>query len=167
MKLETSHEFLAMGPDFNTAQKAVLRFLDTTQLVRYDAVRVETHACLSATDAGFWPRIEQGLEDNRQVLRQLASELKESGVFSLDEALTLHQGFQSKLFHTIAHMLDGFFGIDSCFYNLATDSHWLTADLKKEIEAAPEDFWLIRVSGFLKTATREKAILLRTFEKNP
>jgi len=40
-------------------------------------------------------------------------------------------------------MLDGFIGIDSVFYNLAEDSHWLSAPLRKTIEQHPEHYWLV------------------------
>lgn len=167
MKLEAVHELLAIGPDFETAKNQVLKFFDKTQLVRYDSVEILKEDSLSGADARFWERIAQGMGGNRQIINELIEDLKEIGAFSLSDAAELPQGFQSKTFHTIAHMLDGFFGIDSCFYNLVDDSHWLTDPLKQEILASPNEFWLIKVLGKFKALSPDKAALLRTFEPEP
>lgn len=164
MKLEAVHELLAIGPDFKSAKNQVQNFFDKTQLVRYDSVDILKEDSLSAADSEFWERIEQGVEGNRQIINELTEELKEVGTFSLSDAAKLPQGFQSKTFHTIAHLLDGFFGIDSCFYNLLDDSHWLSNSLKQEIIASPSEFWLIRALGKFKVLSSHKAAVLRTFE---
>lgn len=167
MKLEAVHELLAIGPDFETAKNQVLKFFDKTQLVRYDSVEFLNEDSLSAADSKFWERIEQGVKGNRQIIDELIEDLKEVGTFSLSDAAKLPQGFQSKTFHTIAHLLDGFFGIDSCFYNLLDDSHWLSDSLKQEIIASPAEFWLIKAIGKFKALGPNKAAVLRTFEPEP
>ncbi|MBU1627836.1 hypothetical protein KKB18_10745, partial [bacterium] len=115
MKLEAVHELLAIGPDFEIAKNQVQRFFDKTQLVRYDSVEILKEDSMSAANSKFWERIGLGEEGNRQIITELIEDLKEIGTFSLSDAAKLPQGFQSKTFHTIAHLLDGFFGIDSCF----------------------------------------------------
>ena len=164
MKLEASHELLAIGPDFAAAKSYVLRFFDKTQLVRYDSVAVAADQAVSAEHATFWDRIEQGMAANRQVLAELLEELKESGVFSLGDLEELPQGYQSKTIHTVAHLLDGFFGIDTVFYNLVEDCHWLSATLRQEILADPSEYWLIKATGTFKVLSPEKAAILRKFE---
>ena len=165
MKLEITHKILAMEPDFEKSCGHVLRFLDRTSLVQYDAVRVVADHSCSATDPRFWPSLEQGLADNHKVLKQLTGELRAAGTKEFSDLLTMPQGFQSKIFHTMAHLLDGFFSIDSQFYNLPEDSHWVGDSLRKQIEADPEDFWLITVKASLESLKHQTIAGLRSFEK--
>jgi hypothetical protein len=165
MRLEVSHWFLSMAPDFAKARGHALRFLERTQLVRYDAVQVvETESC-SGADQRFWPLLEQGLADNREVLGKLLGELRSAGIRELNDILSLPQGFQSKIFHTMAHLLDGFFGIDSRLYILPEDSHWASDGLRRQITATPEDFWLIKTVGELASLEQASVFRLRRFEK--
>jgi len=165
MKLEVTHKILAMEPDFAKSSAHVLRFLDHTSLVQYDAVRVVAAESYSATDPRFWPWLEQGLAANRQVLTQLTGELRAAGTKEFGDLVAMPQGFQSKIFHTMAHLLDGFFGIDSQFYSLPDDSHWLEASLRRQIETDPEDFWLITVVATLESLKHQAISGLRSFEK--
>lgn len=165
MKLEVTHTILAMEPDFEKSTAHVLRFLDRTPLVQYDAVRVVAAQSCSGADPRFWPCLEQGLADNRQVLRQLTGELRAAGTKEFSDLPAMPQGFQSKIFHTMAHLLDGFFGIDSRFYSLPEDSHWLGASLRRQIEADPEDFWLVTVVATLESLKHQTFAGLRSFEK--
>lgn len=165
MKLEVTHKILAMEPDLEKSSGHVLRFLDHTTLVQYDAVRVVEAESCSGSDPRFWPWLEQGLADNRKVLTQLTGELRAAGTKEFSDLLAMPQGFQSKIFHTMAHLLDGFFGIDSQFYSLPEDSHWLGDSLRKEIEANPEDFWLITVKATLESLEHHTIAGLRSFEK--
>ena len=165
MKLEVTHKILAMEPDFEKSSAHVLRFLDHTSLVHYDAVRVVAAESCSGADPRFWPWLEQGLADNRRVLTQLTGELRTAGTKEFNDLLAMPQGFQSKIFHTMAHLLDGFFGIDSQFYSLPDDSHWLEASLRRQIETDPEDFWLITVVATLESLKHQAISGLRSFEK--
>jgi hypothetical protein len=106
------------------------------------------------------------LADNRQVLQKLIGELQAAGINDFNDLSAMPQGFQSKIFHTMAHLLDGFFGIDSRFYNLQEDSHWLSASLRRQIEAGPpEEFWLITVVATLEAKEHHAIAGLRSFEK--
>ena len=165
MKLEVVHNFLARGADLEAAQAHVLGFLEKTNLVHYTAVRVVAAETCSALDPRFWGLLEEGEACNREAMAKMVDELQEAGVSSLDNLLTLSQGFESKLLHTIAHMLDGFFGIDSEFYNLPEDAHWLSGQLRDEIKADPEGFWLVKVSATLTALERNTVVALRTFEE--
>lgn len=165
MKFKIIHKILTMEPDFAKSAAHVLRFLDHTSLVQYDAVLVVAAQSCSGVDPLFWPWVEQGQVDNRQVLQDLIGELQAADTLGFNDLLTMPQGFQSKIFHTMAHLLDGFFGIDSRFYNLPEDSHWLGDSLRKQIESTPDDFWLITVEAAL--AVKEHTVIagLRSFEK--
>lgn len=165
MKFEVAHTILVMAPDFEKSAGHALRFLDRTPLVRYDAVRVVAEESCSGTDPRFWPALEKGLAGNRQVVAQLSDELRAAGTKEFSDLLTMPQGFQSKLFHTMAHMLDGFFGIDSRFFSILEDSHWLGDSLREQMEEEPEDFWLIRVIGTLESKEHHAVAGLRSFEK--
>lgn len=165
MKLENSHLMLVMAPDAAKAASLVRRFLERTQLVRYDAVHLYQEEGQNAAAAGFAARLEEGLEANRRALDEVVVELKRAGIRSLDELARIPQGYQSKLAHTAVHLLDGFFGIDSAFYNLVEDSHWLTSQLRREIELAPEDYYLLPLKGELGFAGRQHLVgPLRGFE---
>ncbi|OGQ97924.1 MAG: hypothetical protein A2505_09140 [Deltaproteobacteria bacterium RIFOXYD12_FULL_55_16] len=165
MKFEVTHKILTMEPNLAKSAAHVLRFLDHTPLVQYDTVRVEAAQSCSGADQRFWPWVEQGLADNRQVLTKLIGELQMAGTREFSDLLTIPQGFQSKIFHTMAHLLDGFFGIDSQFYNLPEDSHWLGDSLRRQIEADPEDFWLVTVVATLEAKEHHALAGLRSFEK--
>ncbi|MFA7346935.1 MAG: hypothetical protein WCZ86_04150 [Desulfurivibrionaceae bacterium] len=165
MKLEVTHKILTMEPDLEKGAAHVLRFLDRTTLVHYDAVRVVTEQCCSGTDPRFWPCLEQGLADNHRVLTQLIGELRAAGTKEFNDLPAMPQGFQSKIFHTMAHLLDGFFGIDSQFYSLPEDSHWLGESLRKQIEASPEEFWLVTVVATLESLEHHAIAGLRSVEK--
>ncbi len=164
MRLENTHEILAIGPDFDSAKDYVLRFLDKTQLVKYDSVHVDPAEAVHATQPEFWEKVAQGMEGNRLVIDELLHELKESGISSLDDLRDLPQGYQSKTIHTITHLLDGFFGIDSVFYCPLEDSHWVSDALRQEILDDPSDYWLIKATGSFKVINREKAAILRKYE---
>lgn len=165
MKLENSHYMLAMAPDANRAMAAVHRFFHRTQLVRYDKVEVAEQAVLVASDPRFWPTAEEAMAQNSRVLREIIAELKKAGIRSLDDLVTLPQGYQSKLAHTATHLLDGFFGIDSAFYSLVEDSHWISKPLGREILLRPEEYYLLPVQGELMVDRHRQLVgTLRQFE---
>lgn len=157
-ELEITHDILVSGPDADSCKKRVLRFFDKTQLVKYDSIHFEEGKTLSAEKELFWTRVTDGIAANRRVIQELADELKESGFETADDLPTLPQGYQSKILHTITHILDGFIGIDSRFYNLEEDSHWLSEPLREKIKADPTAFWLVAVQADFQAV--EKASLI-------
>ncbi|MGV1100640.1 hypothetical protein ACUUL3_14685 [Thiovibrio sp. JS02] len=165
MRLEVSHRILVMGPDLGKSMAHALRFLERTPLVQYDSARAIAAESCPGTDSRFWPWLEEGIAANRQVLAKLFADLRAAGTRDFQDLLHLPQGFQSKIIHTAAHILDGFFGIDSVFYNLAEDSHWLSETLRNQITAAPEEFWLIKLVATLEALEHGSVSSLRSFEK--
>ena len=154
------HKILSFADNFAAAQKYVQGFFDNTMLIHYDNVKIIEELSLSAADEDFWPEINSSIEQNKSVLSTHIDELKETGCLSVDDFTTLAHGYPSKVFHLIAHLLDGFIGIDSRFYNLPEDSHWLSEKLKNTILAVPENYWLIHVEG--QFISESKASLIHT-----
>ncbi len=69
------------------------------------------------------------------------------GVSLLNDLENMPQGYRTKMLHVITHLLDGFFGIDSYFYNLEEDSHQVSEELKKKMAGELTDYWLLPVEG--------------------
>jgi hypothetical protein len=141
--LESYHEFLSEGADLRACTERLFTFLENYQLVRYRSVEVVEKSCLSAADGSFSGRLDDSLEVNGQRIRSFLEELRQEGVEYLTDLESLPQGYQSKTLHTLTHLLDGFFGIDSHFYNLIEESHGVSARLKKKIKSDPDGYMLL------------------------
>jgi hypothetical protein len=148
---------LSEGKSPEACKTQVMNFFEQTTLVRYDNIVVD-EIILSATDPKFSEELDLGLKRNRQTLRKFIDELGETGFETRSDLMAVDQGYQSKILHIIAHFLDGFVGIDSVFYNLVEDSHWLSNDTKEQIDQEPDRFNLL----FLKcySLTPKEAALL-------
>ncbi|MDH4320194.1 MAG: hypothetical protein OEV73_01715 [Desulfobulbaceae bacterium] len=157
-----THLMLAYGPDFDGCRRQVERFFARTILVKYDSVTVIAEKSCSATDREFWSKLATGIDENRNLAAGLLAELKEAGITELDSLTTLPQGYASKTLHTIAHLLDGFFGVDSRFYNLNDDSHWLNESQQALVKQKPEQFWLLHVEASSQTGAADQVATLRT-----
>lgn len=142
-----THVFLVSGQDYETSRNKVMRFFDKNVLVKYDTIDIVAEESCPAPSAEFWERAESAIAQNRKQLINLVRELQESGHGDLNGWDSLPQGYPSKIVHTIAHLVDGFFGIDSAFYNLIDDSHWISSSLRREIERSRNGFWLVKAVG--------------------
>jgi len=162
--LEISHDILITGSDFESCRQQVERFFKRTTLIRYDEVLVSENESLKGTDVNFPARIAAGLKANRKVLGEFLANLKEEGFSSLDDLQSLEKGYLSKILHTIAHLQDGFFGIDSRFYNLEEDSHGISRHLQQKITATPHGYWILRVRGRIASPGEDPFDAFRTFE---
>lgn len=145
MGLSVFHDFLVKSTDFSSARLHVDNFLKKTTLIRYASVCFDESRSFSADQKEFWDRLERGIAENRQIVSDLISELELCGHRSLKDLASFKQGFESKILHTVTHMLDGFIGVDSACYNLVEDSHWLTTSLREEIRQQPNHYWLVHV----------------------
>lgn len=141
------HKILTKGPDFEFSQKRVLRFFKKYQLVSYSHVHVIESESLHASSHDFEGRLQKALLKNRQLLHNLLNELPSEGYTTIQDLQTMPQGHRTKLFHVITHLLDGFFGLDTHFYNLEEDSHWVSEELWKKIRALPAHYWLLPVKA--------------------
>jgi hypothetical protein len=151
--LQASHEILVVGADLVTCRQKTLRFFAKNILVRYDSVTIVDDESVNGAHPRFWERVEAGEAANRMALANMLADLKAEGFQQLDDIMQLRQGYQSKVFHTIAHLLDGFFGIDTALYNLEDDSHWLSKERQQQIEAAPHTCWLVKVAAESRGST--------------
>jgi hypothetical protein len=162
--LEISHDILIAGSDLKSCVQHVKRFFAATMLIRYDQVMISEKESLNGTAEKFRGRIEAGLRANQKVLGEFLENLKEEGFESLEDIRSLEKGYLSKILHTIAHLQDGFIGIDSRFYNLEEDSHGVSRHLQQKIAATPHNYWILRVTGRIASAGEDPFDALRTFE---
>ena len=145
--VDARHKFLVQGEDIDSCSVNIHTFLNSYQLVRYGTVEVEEATSLAGGSPGFLGRLDEAIAENRRRIRVLLEELQEEGVKTLLQLETLPQGYQSKTLHTITHLLDGFFGIDTFFYNLVEGSHGVSDELRKRIAAEPAAYMLISVKA--------------------
>lgn len=158
MKKIAHHLMLVAGPSHSSCRKQVKTYFARTELVRYDQIEIDEAATLSAVHRDFDGALADGLNQNRRILEGLIRDLQDTGIAAATDLLKIRQGYQSKVLHIATHFLDGFIGIDSFFYNLIDDSHWLPEQTQQAIAADPEEYWLIPVNGFSESP--EKAALI-------
>jgi hypothetical protein len=158
MQIIARHEILVAGDSFESCRKQVVDFFARTQLVRYDRVTIDDGGSRPGSHQDFGKCVTGAIQKNRNILEGLSDDLKDAGVQTTADLLTLPQGYPSKVLHILTHFLDGFIGIDSIFYNLIDDSHWLPEQTRQAISAAPDGYWLIPVDCF--SDTPEKAALI-------
>lgn len=152
MEMKKTHWMLCAGDDFGSAHASALAFFNKSILLSYDALRAIEHASCSAEDSSFWEGVEGGITANRLVLRGFLDDLRAEGCQHIDDLAALPLGYPSKLLHLISHLLDGFIGIDSVFYNLVEDSHWLSEKLREKIRQTPTKYWLVRIEASFMSA---------------
>lgn len=158
--MKAIHLFLVEAQGRKSAVKKVENFLRHYSLVVYEEILLEEDEAISATSSWFWQKASEAMEENRKAIKQLFSVLEEEGYESPQDMALIPQGYLSKIFHTVAHLLDGFFGVDSRFFNLVEDSHWISKRLEKKILDAPSRYWLMPVSGLCSyRKKREEPIL--------
>lgn len=140
-----SHLFLVRAKTTALAGRHVARYLDSNELISYTAFFVPEAEILAGSDPAFTAQLERGLAANRTFGRRMLDHLRAEGITELDQLLDLEQGYATKVLHTLTHLLDGFIGIDSMFYNLIEDSHGLSPSLAATLCANPEGCWLVSV----------------------
>jgi len=158
-----THWMLCAGDDFATARGSVRSFFKKSILLAYDDVYAVEHTSCSAEDERFWRELEAGVAANRLVLRGFLDDLRAEGCREIEDLTTLSLGYPSKVLHLIAHLLDGFIGIDSVFYNLLEDSHWLSDELRDIIRETPARYWLVKVEASFMSA--ETAAIIHMTKK--
>ncbi len=159
------HYLLLESSNLKTAELYAHYFFDHNDLVRYNSVAIESSAIICGNDSEFFKNIETGLKANRQAINSLVDELHAEGASDPQAWSTLQQGYTTKLLHTVIHLLDGFFGIDSVFYNLVENSHQVTDALLTRINEHPEKYWLVPVTGMSVHGNADRVPSLRPFGK--
>jgi len=141
------HEILVKGNGYQVCRERVLAFFNTYQLVRYSHIDTVEKKSLPASSPEFEDRLQRAVLRNRRILNDLTRELQEENVLTLDDLRVMPQGYKSKMLHVITHLLDGFFGIDTCFYNLEEDSHWVSDEFRQKVKALPSHYWLLYIEA--------------------
>lgn len=159
MEKIAQHKVLVAGESFANCCDQVHRFFDLTSLVIYDCIQVIDDKCCSGLDADFFETVATAQQKNREMLNTLIEELQQTGAKTIGDLRQLEHGYPSKVLHIISHLLDGFIGIDSHFYNLPADSHWLAEEALAAIREEPDSYWLIHIDCY--SASPEEAGLLR------
>jgi len=157
MKQLARHIILIKNSSREEATAQIQSFFDKTNLVTYDRITFVGDG-IAGHENDFQTTLKKGLERNRATLAAFVSELRESGFTEQTDLNSMAQGYQSKLLHIIAHFLDGFIGIDSSFYNLIDDSHWLPENTATQIQERASSFWLFTIDCY-STIPRKAALL--------
>ena len=155
MEYPISHYLLVRSQSAELAGRHVERYLSNNPLISYAEFFVLPGEVLCGTDALFWQTLAHGLAANETFARRMLAHLKEEGVTTIDQLVDVQQGYVTKVLHTLTHLLDGFIGIDSVFYNLVEDSHRVSDTLSETIHAHAESFWLVPV----RTGKLESSVL--------
>lgn len=156
----SSHVVLVAAENFSRASKHVEDFFEQTLLVRYDKISIRKSQSYSAENVAFKHELEKCLAANTARLNKFIDEFAKTGFQTIDDLKEVKCGYPSKLLHIITHFLDGFIGIDTTFYNLIDDSHWLPESTREAIAQDPGHFWLIHLDGYSETP--EKVSLVQT-----
>jgi hypothetical protein len=142
-----SFEILVKGTGFNSCKEKVLLFFQKYQLVRFSVITIHESRSIAASNPEFHVRLKEAILANRKILQNLIRELQHEKVSTLNDLSELPQGYKTKLLHVITHFLDGFFGIDTYFYNLIDDSHWVSDEMQNVIGKTASDFWLLSLDA--------------------
>ena len=140
-----SHTFLVHAETAALAGRHVERYLEGNQLITYARFFINEAEILAGTDPAFADVLERGLAANRAFGQRMLDHLHAEGVSRLDQLLDLEQGYVTKVLHTLTHLVDGFIGVDSVFYNLVEDSHRLSPALFATLQRDPGGYWLAPV----------------------
>jgi len=151
MQRISQHNILVAGESFTHCNQQVHKFFDLTSLVIYDCIEIREQTSVPGLDTRFLEIVDQAELKNREIAKRLIAEISHSGIKTTEDLITIQQGYLSKTFHLLSHFLDGFIGIDSHFYNLLDDSHWLSVETRHLIEKNPTHYWLLHVDGFTTT----------------
>ncbi len=143
------HLFLVKASSLEEAVAKVEKFLTSYQLVRYEKFWIDREASLPSQNSEFFISLQEVLRENQKILISFLEDLQNEGFSTVESLKSLPQGYLSKLLHLIAHFLDGFFGVDSYFYNLEEDSHFITPYLEKKILKGEEKYFLVKAYGYL------------------
>jgi hypothetical protein len=145
--IEGRHVFLLKGANAEECLERIRHFLFTYDLLRYSRVEIAGDPPLPASDPDFEGRLEKSMEENRRRLCSLLEELRREGIETVRELGDLSQGHLTNTLHTATHLLDGFFGIDSFFFNLIEGTHDVSEALRKKIVSSPGQYMLVSVLG--------------------
>jgi hypothetical protein len=141
------HLILVKGESFEKCKENMLYFFNKYQLVKYSKINIVINESIPSHDEQFYNKLDEALKKNKEILSELIRELKDEGINTLNDIEKLPQGYMTKILHTATHFLDGFFGIDTYFYNLEEYSHWVSEKLLEQIKKGIKPCWLIFIEA--------------------
>ncbi|WP_419176505.1 hypothetical protein [Desulfosediminicola sp.] len=148
MERIAQHKILVAGNSFEQCCDRVRKFFDLTSLVIYDCIQVIDELCHHGPDADFFPELKKAEQKNQLTINSLIDELESAGINRISDLRSKDPGYSSKVFHILAHLLDGFIGIDSYFYSIESDSHRLSDQARSQLQSAPDKYWLIHLDCY-------------------
>ncbi len=151
MQLISNHLVLVAAPFIENGCSQVQDFFNKSLLLHYDRIDIQKEKCLQGNGKDFQRALQNSVEANRKTLNKFISEFEKTGFQSVSDLIEVKYGYPSKLLHIITHFLDGFIGIDTVFYNLIEDSHWVSEETRKTMNASPDTFWLIHLDCYSET----------------
>ena len=151
MQLISNHLVLVSAPSIEEGFVQVQDFFLNSLLVRYDKIDIRAEKSHGGSDKEFRAALKNSISVNRETLYNFIEEFKKTGFQTAGDLSKVEHGYPSKMLHIITHFLDGFIGIDSAFYNLIEDSHWISEETTRAIEANPKKFWIIRLDCYSET----------------
>lgn len=151
MQFISTHIVLVSADDREKAYLQVQKFFKKTQLVHYDAIDILKEKSFSGTEKKFSTAMDAGIKKNRSTLNKFIQEFKNTGFETIADLNSVTHGYPSKLLHIITHFLDGFIGVDTTFYNLIEDSHWVSDETYALINNTPGHYWVITLNGYSET----------------
>ena len=159
MQLISNHLVLVSALSLEKGRAQVQDFFHNSLLVRYDRMDFRVEKCYGGGDKEFRVALKNSIAANRKTLCNFIEEFKKTGFQTVNDLTKVEHGYPSKMLHIITHFLDGFIGIDSAFYNLIEDNHWISEETTGAIETAPDKFWLIHFDCYSEEP--EKAGLIQ------
>lgn len=159
MFLISNHLVLVSATTLDSGCAQVHTFFKNSLLIQYDRIDFRREKCHRGSDKNFEEVLKVSLEDNKKILNSFIREFSKTGFENLADLRRVEYGYPSKLLHIIAHFLDGFIGIDTIFYNLIEDSHWISEETTRAIEASPDSYWLIHLDCY--SATPDEVALVQ------
>ncbi len=145
--IEGRHVFLLQGADSGECLERIRHYFSTYDLLRYSRVEIGDTPPLQATDPAFQGHLERSMTENHRRVRSLLDELRREGVEKVGDLGDLSQGHLTNTLHAVTHLLDGFFGIDSFFFNLVEGTHDISDALREKIASTPDQYMLVSVIG--------------------
>jgi len=140
------HWILVKADSEKEAKIHIKSFLDKYELLYYD--KIEFLETLRGDEIKFFDNLYSFINSNKEVIKSFINELEEEGYKTLRDLRELPQGYLSKILHTLVHLIDGFMGIDSYFYNLIEDSHFVSKKEIYAIQREPEKYYLVKIRGY-------------------
>jgi hypothetical protein len=151
MKQISRHKIFLAGNSYEHASSQVNRFFDRTTLVMYDKIQARQEKSFNGLDDNFFEELTTAEDYNQQIVQGFLDDLLSTGIKKTADLANIQQGYASKILHILSHFLDGFIGVDSYFFNIIDDSHWLLPQTKNAVRKSPQQYWLIHIDCFAST----------------